>query len=90
MPRVENLRGSSRGSQARVQTTSQFGFEPNRETRALGGYTDTHFAQGRSESNHSWAHDFRDPIRSASRREDILASSETFLKISPFKAFKYF
>jgi len=41
VPRVENLRGSSRGS------------------------------QGRSESNHSWAHDFRDPIRSASRREDL-------------------
>ncbi|CAK9023324.1 unnamed protein product [Durusdinium trenchii] len=40
-PRVENLRGSSRGSQVR------------------------------SESNHSWAHDFRDPVRGASRREDL-------------------
>ena len=42
-------------------------------------------AQGRSESNHSWAHDFRDPIRSANRREDVLASGETFFEISPLK-----
>lgn len=28
--------------------------------------------QVRSESNHSWAHDFRDPVRGASRREDHL------------------
>eukprot|EP00438_Fugacium_kawagutii_P024113 Skav209066 [mRNA] locus=scaffold760:342758:355899:+ [translate_table: standard] len=44
VPRVENLRGSSRGS------------------------------QGRSESNHSWAHDFREPIRSVNRREDVFVS----------------
>ena len=84
VPRVENLRGSSRGSQAghsvilfgsfrQVQYVKLCVLSSSHDWCQLGTtweWFKSVSLQGRSESNHSWTHDFRDPIRSVNRREE--------------------